>query len=580
MKNVLIINLTRMGDLVQTTPVLRGLKEKYPGAKITLLVNSVFSEICDFIPDFDRLIILELEKVLCGSNDGKLIETYSYVKNILETINSTTYDLVINFTHTPPSSILMSLINAKEKRGISIDEEGYTIKLHPWIRYFFNLLPGRNYNPFHLCDVYLMTAGVIPQEKGLHLVVSEESRQWVQSLLIRNDIKPEDLVIGFQLGASSEDKRWPAFSFARLGERLVEEFNAKIILTGSAKEAEYGREFENACRNPVLNLIGRTDLKKLVAVLERCDLLVSNDTGPLHIATAVGTKTLDISLASVYFRETGPYGDGHYVIQTDLPCSPCTFGRACTEMTCKDTISAEIVFELVSKILSGKDPGKIDNSPAWESLQVYTSFFDDDGLLNYRPLIKRPINKKELFGMVYRKTWPSILNKKRVDSGSIASDIMNKLLQWYAVSGHDIRNMVTDEMLSLESIQNYAQTALGKISLILREAEKPEPNVPWIKETWKIVPEIDNEIETIGNTCPALKPLTILFKYGKQSIQGSDLKSIALEGMNLYEDLRQHCILLLDTLTSIMESLENQESLAHEIKNKQAANGVLENPGS
>lgn len=551
MNNILIMNLARMGDLVQTTPVLRGFKEKYPEVEITLLVNSVFAEICDFIPYFDKIIILELDKILSEIKKGDIIECYSYIRHLLDQINAVNYDLAINFAHTPPSAVLMSLINAREKRGITIDREGYSIKLHPWIRYFFNLLPGRNYNPFNLCDIYLLAAGVIPLDKGLHLSVSEESNKWAQSIFFANNINSDDLVIGFQLGASSEDKRWPVSSFARLGEHLIKHLKAKIVLTGSAKETQYGEEFEELCEHKVLNLIGRTDLRKLVAVLDKCKLVVSNDTGPLHIATAVGTTALDISLASVYFGETGPYGDGHYVIQSDLPCSPCTFGRACTEAICKDTISPDIVFEVVKKVLSNEASAPVSDSPFWDKVQLYTSFFDEDGLINYRPLIKRPLKKKELFVSIYRQTWPMILSKKAVDSSALAANIIERLSDWYIVDGHQLSKMVQKELVALESIRNYAYTALVKIGLISEEAGKPDPDIAWIKDTWKIVPDLDREIETAGSTCSPLKPLTSLFKYGRESLPENDLKSMASSAMVLYEDLIKHASVISEILKAL-----------------------------
>src|SRR4030065_2446567 len=100
-----------------------------------------------------------------------------------------------------------------------------------------------------------------------------------------------------------------------------------------------------------VNFIGKTGIGELAAFLKRCSLLVSNDTGPLHLATAVGTKVIDIFTANVHFLETGPYGEGHYVIQADIPCVPCSFNVKCNNMVCKDLIKPEIVIEVVKESL-------------------------------------------------------------------------------------------------------------------------------------------------------------------------------------------------------------------------------------
>ncbi len=209
MEDVLIVNLTRMGDLIQTTPVMAGLKDRYPGIRITLLVNSAFSEICKYIPHADRVFVLDINKILQGLNREDPVGTFRYLEDILCKINDTVYDLVINFTHSTSSAVLISLLRTKEVRGLSMDKEGFTIKRHPWIRYFFNVIPGRDYNPFHLCDIYLKAGGVTPKGQGLHLEIPADAEERADNILTEGGVNSGDILVGLQLGASAEDKRWP-----------------------------------------------------------------------------------------------------------------------------------------------------------------------------------------------------------------------------------------------------------------------------------------------------------------------------------------------------------------------------------
>ncbi|MEC4684763.1 MAG: glycosyltransferase family 9 protein [Nitrospirota bacterium] len=560
MKDVLIVNLTRMGDLVQTTPVMTGLKDRYPGIRITLLVNSAFLEICRYVPHADRVFILDINKVLQGLKRRDPVGTFRYVEDILCKINDIRYDLVINFTHSPSSAVLTSLFKTKEVRGLSMDNEGFTVKRHPWIRYFFNVMPGRDYNPFHLCDIYLKAGGVTPKGQGLHLDIPPDAEQRADSILTERGVNRGDILVGLQLGASAEDKRWPVARFAELADRLVKVFGLKILLTGSVKEVHYGKEFEAVAGTKPLNLIGRTDLGDLVALLKRCNLFISNDTGPLHIATAVGTRTINISLASVHFRETGPYGEGHYVVGAELPCSPCGFNSSCKDMVCKRVINAANVFELSKEVLLEGDLTSIEDSAAWENVQVYKSYFEKDGFIDYMPLIKgRPLRKALLFAHIYRQTWLKILDREySCNSDSICRHFVDKLSDRYDMNSVNISTLIEDELNVLRRLKELSDSAFSIISIMDREAKKSSPDVELIKKIWRGVPPLDQEIETIGYTCPALKPLTTIFKYEKEELEEEDIAVLSEDACRIYNDLSLHTSMLIQFLQSLISNFAKQ----------------------
>ncbi len=560
MKNVLIVNLTRMGDLIQTTPVMAGLKDRYPGIRITLLVNSAFLEICRYIPHADRVFVLDIRNVLQGLKRRDPVGTFHYLEDVICKINDTMYDLVINFTHSPSSAVLTSLFKTKEVRGLSMDKEGFTVKRHPWIRYFFNIIPGRDYNPFHLCDIYLKAGDITPGEQSLHLEIPADAEQRADSILTEMGVNRGDILVGLQLGASAEDKRWPVARFAELADRLVEVFGLKILLTGSVKEVHYGKEFESIAGTRPLNLIGRTDLRELAVLLKRCNLFISNDTGPLHIAAAVGTRTINISLASVHFRETGPYGEGHYVVGTELSCSPCGFNTSCKDMVCKRVISAANVFELSKKLLMEDDPVSIEDSPAWENVQVYKSFFEEDGFIDYMPLINgRALKKELLFVHIYRQTWLKILDREySCIPDSINQHFVEKLYEWYDMDSVNSAAMIEDELKVLRRLKELADSVFSIISIIDREAKKSSPDVELIKQIWRGVPPLDQEIEIIGYTCPTLKPLTTIFKYEKEELGEEDIAVLSEKACRIYNDLGLHASMLIQSLQSLVSTVAKQ----------------------
>jgi len=388
----LIINLTRMGDLIQTTPVLLGIKEMFPDSETTLLVNREFERIVPLLPGVDRVYSLDIRGIVNLLDRGKIVASYRYLKELTGTLNETPYDRVVNFTHSLDSAVLTSLIRAKDVRGVSVDEHGYSIKPDPWIRYFFNVIPSRAVNPFHLCDMHLKVAGLRTRVKGLTLQIDSSEMEEMRYRLGREGSREGEHLVGLQLGASAEDKQWPVEGFVELAKLLSDRSRLRVVITGAPSERDHAEKFKKLFDGEVIDMVGKTDLRELVSLIRHLDLFISNDTGPLHIATAVETPAINISLGSVHFRETGPYSEGDYVIKADIPCSPCAFESDCASLLCKRVITPEMVWKVANAVLNGRELNH--EAEDFRDVQVYRSFFDNDGMVNYMPIFSRPLTKE------------------------------------------------------------------------------------------------------------------------------------------------------------------------------------------
>lgn len=557
MREILLVNLTRMGDLIQTTPVMEGLKTSYPGARITLLVCSEFKEICRDIPFIDRLLAFDkvaFREMLRGE-EHSLVDAYRRLESFVDGVNDTAYDLAINFTPSEESALLTSLFRARETRGVTAGADGARVIKHPWQRYFMNVIPSRRYNPFHLCDMMIKAAGVPPPGRGLRLSVSEGEGRKARALLGEHGVGDDTLLIGFQLGASHDLKTWPAASFARLADRFAESPGARILLTGSTSEEGLGKEFESRASAKAVNLIGKTDLRGAAALLKRCAILVTNDTGPLHIATAVGTPAIDLSLGHVCFRETGPYGEGHYVVEADLPCGPCGFHVKCTDPRCKEMVTPESVHALAVRILAKGGVDALQDGPEWKGVRVFRSGRSRDGLQDFVPLMRRPLTLETFYTYLYRETWPSVLDGSAgFPVGEACRAIETKTAAWH-LEGDLARILrgLGDDLTTLRRMEALAGEAFTRVSLIAREAAKPSPDVEWIRRTWKDVPVVDREIETLGRTHPALMPPVVLFGFGLEALEGKDLAPMAETAVGLYADLGKHLSMLAETIGLLVE---------------------------
>jgi ADP-heptose:LPS heptosyltransferase len=559
MKEILLINLTRMGDLLQTTPLMAGLKKNYRGSRITLLVNSAFSEICRGIPFIDDLLVFDMKDYRNRLTNGKytLAENYKYLEELIGQVNEREYDLTVNITHSPVSAILTSFIRTKEVRGFTIDSEGHRIIKHPWMRYFFNVIPNRNYNPFHLVDMYLKIGGVNREIDRLMYETPPGGEEGALSHLKQEGVSESDLLIGFHLGASKSDKTWPVSSYVELAAMIGREFGAKILLFGTEGERDLADKFEQITDDLPINLIGKTNLGELAAIMKRCRLFISNDTGPLHIAASAGTKVIDISAANVNFMETGPYGEGHYVIQADLPCVPCGFDVQCKDMICKEVLQPAAVFNVVKEALCESGSKFVSDSPLNRNLQVYKSYFKEDGFIDFNPLIKHPIRKETFYRILYRYVWSlDDLISDETDSGykGILRDIAayDDFKHAYKIS-----RSIAEEAAVLDKLITLSEKGRHLAAQIQEEAVQEALDIKRLKGIWNEIETIDNKIELIGHTNPCFRPLTIMYGYAKESLEGNNLRVLAETSGSHYNDLTVRSLNMMFLLKRVISDMDS-----------------------
>ncbi len=560
MKEIIIINLTRIGDLLQTTPLMAGLKEGIPDLRLTLVANSSYVEICKGISFIDELIVFNIKgfkkDVLQGQKS--LVENFRFLEELVSEINKKEYDMAINLTHSTASAVLISLVRARELRGFTIDSEGNRAIKHPWMRYFFNVVPNRDYNPFHLVDMYLKAGDMMPERKGLFFEVSKEDEEKAEALLTEEGIVQDDILIGLQLGASKSDRRWPISYFATLAALMTAAFGAKILLFGSSAEAGLAEEFKMSSEVKPLNLMGKTSLGELSALLKRCTLLISNDSGPLHLATAVGTKVIGIFSVNAHFKETGPYSEGCYVVEADLPCVPCGFDVECKEKVCKHIIKPDAVFEPVKEVIEGKPAIYSPDSPLWDSVQVYKSHFRENGLLGFYPLIKRPLSKKTFYSLLYREVWGSTPDRTDGKVTMPFENLCTEISSFYSLDNiQEIITLLRKDIETIQHLVNLAYKGLNLINLIAKESKRQHMNVRKIRKSGQQIDSLDNEIDLLGHANPFLRPLVLIFTYSKEALEGNDLLILARASRRIYKDLLTHSSDMLQLLKGLMPFFES-----------------------
>lgn len=342
---ILIINPYGVGDVLFTTPVIRNLRQAFPGSTIAYLANGRTADFIRFNPDIARVFVYERDEFV--GNYHKYFELY-------KSIRQQAYDIVFDFSLNSSFGFLSAACGIKKRVGFDYRRRG---------RFLTDRIVLSSFEEKHMIEYYLDLLRLvhIPVKiKEMALEVPSQDIQWAGEWISRHGIGPAKPLFavlpggGASWGRAARFKRWPAAKYAHLIDKIIENFDAGIILMGDPKEEELCREVVSLAHFPLHFAVGETSLLGLAALFKHCQGAIVNDGGPLHVAAAVGVKTLSI-FGPVDPQVYGPYPpSGHIVVQKGLPCQPC-YRRfrmaACGHISCLGELSVDEVYRKVQQIL-------------------------------------------------------------------------------------------------------------------------------------------------------------------------------------------------------------------------------------
>jgi hypothetical protein len=410
-----------------------------------------------------------------------------------------------------------------------------------WANYFKNMSVNRMNSAFNLVDVYRRMGDVPAGSQRLLYEIPSSAHASVEHLLQEMadqvaGIGEAPLLTGFHPGASQGSRQWPASAFAKLGKALCVELGARIIVFGTEKEALPGEVIVDECHGQAVSVMGKTSVAQLAALLQRCRLLVTNDTGTMHLACAVDTQVVALFMGPALFHQTGPYGEGHIVLQAGIPCAPCNYLLHCSHQVCKEHIRWDAVFRTVKWGLEGQPQTPPELAPG---LGGYRSAFDEDGYLHFVPLTKRQLDWPTVLRLGYREAWKVMLDGKPLAQALAA--IKAELATHY-VCAEDPSRMAQVGEETLENFQRLhalAQQGSTLSQALADEASQQPYDVGRIQDIGNALEALDEQIKVLGATREDLKPITAMFRFGKGNFPGWDLLPLAQQTLQLYETLTQ-----------------------------------------
>lgn len=315
-RHILLIKPSSLGDIVHAMPAFSAIRRAYPKARLTWLVKREWAGLVERIDGVDR--VWPVESTLKG-----------WLSQV-SLLRAEHFDLVVDLQGLFRSAAIGWLSGSSLLVGFTNGREG-----SPW---FYSRRVPVPQSEMHAVDRYLLVAKAVGAvESGtpeFRFRIPQTDHDEVDRLLSRSGVTPGMSWVAMNVSARWPTKRWPAASFAEVADRLQQEGYGAVVMIGGPDERVDVAAVRAEMKTPAIDLAGTTTVGLLPALLSKASVLITNDSGPMHIAAAVGTSVVALFGPTSAVR-TGPYGVGHDVLTGKVPCSPC-FSR-----TCHNTITLE-----------------------------------------------------------------------------------------------------------------------------------------------------------------------------------------------------------------------------------------------
>ena len=340
-KKILLAKFSGFGNIVLALPSIRAVRKKYPNAEIVFITHTINKSVVEKEPSINRVITFDVNGAL---------ETFMNILYLIKKLRKENFDLIIDFEQFSRfSAVIFFLSGARIKVGFNTPRQGrgilYDIKVP--------------YEEKHTSQIFKNMVSAVGSRVDMNdskIFITSNDKEKINDFLKKNKVKETDILIGIHpgCGANNPQRKWPKKNFAKLSDFLIENYNVRIFFTGSNSEKNIIQEIMSMMKHPSLDTSGLFNLRELAYIISKCRIFFSNDTGPLHIASA-----MKIPVAAFFGPNTpalyGPLGNNNLVFYKKLKCSPCTTNfnektTKCKHFKCIKTITFEEVRDSIKKL--------------------------------------------------------------------------------------------------------------------------------------------------------------------------------------------------------------------------------------
>jgi len=337
-KNILIVKLSAIGDVIHALPVAHALKQTYPEARITWVVEKPAYDLLTNNPDIDEIIIFDKPKF--KSLTGLLSNGYTFSK----LLKSHKFDLAIDLQGLFKSAVI-SYLSGAPKRLVYCNARELSDKIGQRI--------CGNHEHGHVVDRYLDVAqhlGCKIDQVQFPMNITEVEARKAEAIANHAGLQLENPYVVLAPGTNWPTKCWPITHFAKLADKLYDD-NIIPVIIGGPNDNRLAREIIENTKIPPIDITGKTSMKQLAYIIKRSMTFVGGDTGPMHLASAVCAPVVAMFGPTDPARN-GPYGKKHIVLTAPISCKGC-WKRTCPKgQRCLDTIDADTVYKAVESVIN------------------------------------------------------------------------------------------------------------------------------------------------------------------------------------------------------------------------------------
>jgi lipopolysaccharide heptosyltransferase I len=335
-ERIALLKPSALGDIIHGLPVLTALRQRYPHAHITWVVNQVYEPLLHGHRDLDDILPFDRR----ASRRGWRAAAASWLRFLRE-LRRRRFDLVIDLQGLARTAVMALATGAPRRVGLSTAREGA-------IWSYTDVVPVTDFATRHAVDRCWRIAeafGVGDAPREFHIPIPAEARRWADETT-RGCPRPW-LVLG--PGSRWMTKRWRPAHFAALAARAQAEFGGTVFFVGGADETPLADAVRERLSGPAHDLTGRTSLPQMAALLERADVMVANDTGPLHLAAALGRPVV-APYTCTRVRRNGPYGFERGAVETTVACAG-SYVKRCARMVCMAELTPDRLWPPLHEVL-------------------------------------------------------------------------------------------------------------------------------------------------------------------------------------------------------------------------------------
>ncbi len=349
-EKILIMEAGGIGDMVMSTPTLRALRKRFSHSEILLLTVPRTAQALEISRYADRVMCFEQDAFSKGPSGFLYRKLFSNLK-LIWSLRKEKFDLMIDLEaiESWKSSMLRYLfflgIGAKKRAGRNSNGKGFFLNVKVYDDLFGKV---------HEVERKLLIAralGAKTQNKRQEFPVSSDDREFINNWLLDSGVCNNESIVAIHPGAFSPTRQWKCERFVEIGKRLHREYGVKIVLTGDIQDRSVHTIEQELKEESPLLAVGYS-LGRFGALLERVQLFISNDTGPAHIADALGTPLVVLFGPENPYRY-GPYSDSsrsRIITGMKVPCSPC-LKYTCGDHECMDSITSDMVWEGIKPLM-------------------------------------------------------------------------------------------------------------------------------------------------------------------------------------------------------------------------------------